>query len=192
MEHDLLKLITGSNTKGNVRYITISDNCSEHWPSLLSIVKSNYDFYAYIYHDADKNEDGSLVPKHLHILAYDMSGTTLKAHCERFSSVIPPNFICKVKSPRAMARYLIHKDNKEKHQYAIDDVQTSDKDKYLLWVNGNDVSNSLDEYHDFLLVKQGKMSIDEYIQKYQFEFARLNFYQKNSLYHKLSNIGEIR
>lgn len=189
MEHDLLNLITGSNTKGNVRYITICDNCSKHWSSLLSIVKSNYDFWAYIYHDADKNTDGSLVPKHLHILAYDSAGTTLKAHCERFSSVIPPNFICKVKSPRAMARYLIHKDNKEKHQYDIDKVETSDKDKYLLWVNGNDTSNSLDEFHDFCLVKQGKMSVDEYITKYQFEFARMTLFQKISTYDKLYKIG---
>lgn len=188
MEHDLLNLITGCNTKGNVRYITISDNCSEHWPSLLSILKSNYDFWAYIYHDADKNNDGSLVSKHLHILAYDAAGTTLKSHCERFSSVIPPNFICKVKSPRAMARYLIHKDNKEKYQYDLDSVETSDKDKYLLWVNGNDTSNSLDEYHDFLLVKQGKMSCEEYLEKYRFEFARMNFYQKINTFEKLSKI----
>lgn len=188
MEPDLLNLITGSNIKGNVRYITISDNIPEHWDSIISILKSNYDFWAYIYHYADKNKDGSLVPKHLHILAYDMAGTTLKAHCERFSGVVPPNFVCKVKSPRAMARYLIHKDNKEKHQYDIDDVITSDKDKYLLWLNGCDSANSLDEYRDFILVKQGKMSSEEYIAKYQFEFAKMTLYQKISTYDKLYRI----
>ena len=135
MQDDLLEkhITTKHGVKGNVRYITISDNVPEHWDSIIDIGKSNYQWYAYIFHDKDKDTE-----KHLHILLYDEGGTTLKSHCARFASVVPSNFICKVISPRSMARYLIHRDSPEKFQY----------DEKLVF------TNSLDKYRSFLLEVQ--------------------------------------
>ena len=75
MEDDLLKLCTRVGTKGNVRCITISDNIPDHWSDIISIAKSSYDFWAYIYHDKDDTD------KHLHIVCFDIR----IAHCVTLS-----------------------------------------------------------------------------------------------------------
>ena len=124
-DNDKKRLTTRTGVRGNVRYITITDNIEEHWNDIISIGKSSYSWWAYIFHDHDDTD------KHIHILLYDEGGTNLSSHCNRFSSVLPSNFILKVWSPRAMARYLVHKDNPEKYQYNIDDIQTNSKDKLL-------------------------------------------------------------
>lgn len=178
---DKKRLISHSGIKGNVRYITITDNVPEHWEPLISITKSNYDWYAYIYHDKDSTD------KHIHILAYDKGGTSLKAHCNRFSPVVPHNFVEKVFNPRAMARYLIHKDNPEKYSYDRNDIITNNLDKYasfLLDMSG-DVKN---EFQDYMLVVTGKMSIDDFLDKYRGEFCSMPFYQKIQTFHKLSQV----
>ena len=122
---DWEKLTTRTGVRGNVRYITITDNIPEHWPQIISIAKASYTWWAYIYHTSDNTD------KHLHIICYDEGGTSLKSHCARFETVLPSNFINKVRSPRAMARYLIHKDNPDKFQYDLKDVVTNSKDKFM-------------------------------------------------------------
>lgn len=177
-DKNLEKLTTNVGIKGNVRYITITDNNPLHWDDIIAIAKSSYTWYAYIYHDKDDTD------KHLHILCYDEGGTTLKAHCLRFSSVIPSNFVCKVRNPRAMARYLTHKDNSEKFHYDLKDVETNAKDKLYSFYKELS-SDCQQEFRDFHAVRQGKMTIDEFLDKYRGEFGSMPFYQKINLYSKL-------
>lgn len=182
MEDKNLEHLTSKvGVKGNVRYITITDNVSEHWENLIATVKSSYTWYAFIYHDKDDTD------KHIHILAYDEGGTSLKAHCQRFSSIIPSNFVLKVYNPRAMARYLTHKDNPEKFQYSLDLVNTNSKDKLLSFYKELN-SDCKQEYRDFLAVRHGNMTVDEFLEKYRGEFSSLPFYQKMNIYSKLERI----
>lgn len=177
-EQDKKRLITTTGTRGNVRYITITDNQQEHWDDIINIAKSQYTWYAYIYHDKDETD------KHLHILCYDKGGTSLKGHCGRFEGVIPSHFVCKVYNPRAMARYLIHKDNSDKFQYNPDEVITSSKDKYynFLLDENKDV---VTEYSDYLSLITGKITLTEFLEKYRGEFSHMPFFQKISLFSKL-------
>lgn len=179
-DKDKQRLTTRTGVRGNVRYITITDNIPEHWPDIIQIGKSCYTWYAYIYHDADNTD------KHLHILLYDEGGTSLAAHANRFQSVIPSNFIEKVWSPRAMARYLIHKDDPEKHQYNVEDIETNSKDKLLSFFRENN-SDCISEYQDFKKVLSHQMSIEDFLDKYRGELSSMPFYQKVSLYAKLWN-----
>lgn len=170
-DKDKKRLTSSVGVKGNVRYITITDNMSEHWDALISIVKSSYTWYAYIYHEHDDTD------KHIHILAYDEGGTTLKAHCKRFESVIPSNFVLKVFSPRAMARYLIHKDSPEKYQYNYTDIITNGKDKLAAFFK-EDSGDVVELYRDFCKVQDGEMSVNQFLDKYRGDMASIPFHHK--------------
>lgn len=180
-EQDKKRLITNVGTRGNVRYITITDNMTEHWDEIIKIAKENYHWYAYIFHDKDDTD------KHLHILLYDKGGTSLKAHCERFCSVIPSHMVCKVFNPRAMARYLIHKDSPEKYQYKQDEVITNNLDKFLGFLD-DETRDVLQEFKDFQAVRRGKMSTVEFLEKYRGQMQGLPFQSKISVYHKIDSI----
>lgn len=180
-EKDKKRLLTNSGIKGNVRYITITDNVSSHWEDIIKIAKENYSWWAYIYHDKDDTE------KHLHILCYDKGGTTLKSHCDRFSSVIPSHMVCKVFNSRAMARYLIHKDSPEKHSYLSSEVITNNVDKLEGFLS-DDTRDVMEEFRDFCAVKNGKMSPVVFLEKYRGQVSQLPFVSKISVYHKIWDI----
>lgn len=180
-EKEKERLTTRVGVKGNVRYITITDNIPEHWEDLITIVKSSYSWYAYIYHDCDKDTD-----KHIHLLAYDEGGTSLKAHCARFSSVIPSNFVLKVWNPRSMARYLIHKDSPNKYQYNYSDIVTNGKDKLASFFRDID-SDVVELYRDFCNVQEGKMSISAFLDKYRGDMSSIPFHHKIGVISRLRN-----
>lgn len=180
-EQDKQRLTTTTGIKGNVRYITITDNKPEHWDDIIRVARENYHWFAYIFHDRDNTE------KHLHILCYDKGGTSLKAHCDRFSSVIPSHMVCKVWNPRAMARYLIHKDNPEKAQYSVENVSTNNLDKFMGFLD-DDTRDVLQEFKDFQAVRRGKMTTVEFLEKYRGQMAGLPFQSKISVYHKIDTI----
>lgn len=171
-------LTTNVGVRGNVRAITITDNVSEHFDSLVSIAKANYDFYAYIYHDRDETE------KHIHLLCITRGGTTLKNHIERFSSVVPANFVCKVKNPRAMAKYLIHRGYPTKFQYDVKDVITNSYEKYSSMI-ADGYTDSKEIWRAFCDMKQGRITAEEFIDMFPSDFASMPFYQKCSLYNKI-------
>lgn len=180
------KLTTRVNTRrGNCRVITISDNVPEHWEDLIFIAKSSYDFYAYIFHDKDVDENGELIPKHLHLLCIDKGGTTFKRHCERFSSVIAANFIEKGTSPRALARYLTHKDSPKKFQYSYDDIVCNQPDRLASFYRDTS-SDAWSEYLDYCKLLNGTFPIEDYFKKYAADFAGMPFYQKHSLFHRIA------
>lgn len=177
---DRQRLTTRTGVRGNVRYITITDNVPEHWSSILSIAKSSYTWWAYIYHDQDDTQ------KHLHILLYDEGGTNLKSHCNRFSSVLPSNFILKVWSPRAMARYLIHKDSPNKYQYDYSLIQTNGKDKLASFFK-EDSSDIVELYNDYKKVENGSMTVSSFLDKYRGELSSIPFHHKLGVITKLRN-----
>lgn len=185
--HEELKKYAGSSRKkGNQRYITISSNQPEQWEPIIEAVKINYVWWAYIFHDKDDTE------KHLHILAYDgKRGTSIKAHANRFEGIIPPNFVCSVRNPRAMARYLIHKDSPTKHQYDESEVFTNSLDKYRTFFEEYK-ADVMEEFNDFAKVRIGTMSPTEFIEKYKLQIYELPFQSKISVYHKVFSIPDAK
>lgn len=180
MDEKEKKLLTTTvGVKGNVHAITIADFDTSHFDDVISVVEQMYDFWAYIIHDKDVG-----VETHYHILACQRSGgATLKTHCEYFDGILPPNFICKVKNPRAMAKYLIHKGYAHKYQYSPEEVFTNDKGKYMSFLQV--VSPSDNVFSDYKRVLMHKMKFEDFITKYNYEFATMPFYQKLALYDKI-------
>lgn len=172
---------TSTKKRGsNIRYITIADNIPEHWDRLIDIARTSYNWYAYIFHDGDSETAN----RHIHLLCFDRGGTTLKSHCSRFEEVIPSNFVNIVVSPRAMARYLIHLDDSDKQQFSASDVITSSMDKYLDLIRDG-ASDSLDLWHDFVKLRTGALTPDDFIDKYRGELCSMPMYQRFSMYTKI-------
>lgn len=171
--------VSPTRKKGNVRCITITDNIPEHWDQIISIAKSSYPNWYYIFHDKDLDVD-----KHLHIVCYEPGGTTLKRHCERFSSVVPSNFIEVVISPRAICRYLIHLNSPDKYQYSRDEIFTNSPDKLASFLDDchHDV---LKEFQEYQRLYRGEITVQEFLDEFRGEFVSMPFYQKVALFHKI-------
>lgn len=183
-EHQRLHFTTGTKSSlKNVKCIDITDNIPEHWNSLVDIARMYYSKYAYIFHE----NDGENKKKHIHLVCYDKGGTTLKAHCERFSSVVPFNFIEKTKSPRAMLRYLTHIDFKEKKQYPLSSIKTNDE----AWVYKayDDKPDNVSLFEDWCSVRRGLMTSSEFLKKYASQFYSMPFYQQIRLNNLLFDYG---
>lgn len=89
--------------------------------SVLDCVISTIDDYAYILHDKDFNENGELIKQHYHVLIRLKDACTISALSNRLG--VAENYIEPTKNNYINGlRYLIHKDNKEKYQYEIDNV----------------------------------------------------------------------
>lgn len=181
-EHQRLHYTTNNKSlRGNVKCIDITDNVPEHWESLISLAKIYYSRYAYIYHVSD------IQKKHIHLVCYDKGGTTLKCHCQRFSSVLPSNFIERTKSPRSMLRYLTHIDFKDKEQYSVSDIITNDE----AWVMNayDDKPDNIALFEDWEAIRTGKMKASDFIKKYSTQFYSMPFYQQIRLNNLLLDYG---
>lgn len=93
----------------------------------LQLFIDNFQFadyeYAYIYHDKDKQEDGSLKPPHYHFYGHRKSPITeqsLKNFAKKCSQNI---FYENLKSnDGALLRYFIHIDNEDKYHYEESEI----------------------------------------------------------------------
>lgn len=179
-ETDLLTTHVG--VKGNVRAITIADFNLDHLSPVLDVVERMYDFWAYIIHDKDTDTE-----PHYHLLAIQKGGTTLANHISFFADILPANFILKVKNPRACAKYMIHKGWNTKYQYLADEVFSSDKGRYISMLDSYTNSNCL--WSDYRAVRAGRLKIEDFISRYQAEFACMPFYQKMQLFAKLDDLS---
>ena len=87
----------------------------------LDIIKQSYQ-YVYILHDKDLNADGELKKPHWHVLIKGFNSAVWSSSiCEQLG--IGENCIEKVRNFQSALRYLIHKDDLDKAQYSVDDVQ---------------------------------------------------------------------
>lgn len=115
----------------NVNSITSSEEISEkryrnfmillypEWGSyadVLQDIKGSFKNYAYIKHMPEELEK----KEHVHLLLSLDNPRSIESLSKRLQ--IDKRFIQSVKSLRASCRYLIHMDNEEKFQYALDQV----------------------------------------------------------------------
>lgn len=99
----------------------------------LTIIQEKYD-YAMILHNKDVLENGELKKEHLHVVIHFKSARYRKAVAKELG--IEENYItgCDLK---AQLRYLIHIDDKDKHQYEIEEVEGTLKKLFLDYIEVN-------------------------------------------------------
>lgn len=83
----------------------------------------NVRYFAFILHDKDKNEDGTLKDKHIHLALVLNSARTLAQLAPRFTDINSNAGNCfgqPTRSNAAIIDYFIHKNEPDKYQYPID------------------------------------------------------------------------
>lgn len=161
---------------------------------VIKVLKSEFDDtdkkskYLYIIHDKDESTDGLIEP-HLHAIVWG-NPRRFVDWANQFSPVddpdnaIPPHMICFCRNPRAMSRYLIHKDNKDKFQYSKDEVHGSANglvyfEKSLVDSQNIDLTTELKDFH---ALRCGLMTPFEYLNKYRLFYSSDSFSNRNRLY----------
>lgn len=164
-------------------YITFSVNKEEQFDGIIETLSDFQQpprFYAMIFHDKDVDESGNLKKRHLHVF---VKGQPLRitAWADKFQ--IPPNMIEIPRSVYRCARYLIHADQKDKFQYSIEDVVSSNIGYYKQRWFSDKTQDVKTEFQDFLALRAGRLTPDEFISKYEFQMSsscfleRLKFYE---------------
>lgn len=97
---------------------------------ILKIVEAwGWPEWAYILHDRDIKADGTLKKVHYHVLIKTSSPSRLGTIARQLG--IPSNYVQRVKSYKAMAKYLLHDENIDKAKYLVDEVICSNSKLYL-------------------------------------------------------------
>lgn len=106
----------------------------------LDYILENYSKYAYICHDKDILDDGSTKKVHYHIVVSFSNYRWRNAIAEELK--ITPNYLEKIRNLENALKYLIHYNNSNKYQYAIDDVHGTLKQKLEAYINTQDKTES--------------------------------------------------
>lgn len=169
-----------------VRYITITDNDPANWDKIIKVAKSSYKYYWYIFHDSDTDDNGQIKKKHLHLVCYDSSPSTIKKAISNFEGCTLPNLVEACRNGRAMLRYLIHLDDKDKFQYESKQVQTNNMTQFLNAIQDTGSVTSL--FEDYEKVRTAQISVGEFIEKYKEHVSGMNFYQQLQTFKLLTTI----
>lgn len=175
----------------NIRTVQITSNIPAQWDKIINFAKE-FDEYYYIFHDKDKDENGETKKKHIHCVVYDRAGTTLLRWCARWQDIVPANMVDVVLFKQPTLRYLTHETAQAiadgKYRYPRTNVITNVQEKYLRIFQDN-IATIPERFSDFQLVKSGKMSAQEFVEKYRTEISDLNFYHQLAVYREVSKYG---
>lgn len=153
----------------------------EQWLHIIDILKGEK-YYAYIYHDNDKHDDGSPKVKHLHFVCEGRH--TLKRWAELFD--VPENMIEIPKvSWRSCNRYLIHLDDPDKAQYDISQVFTNRPLRFQSYLHDNQEINPVYLFSDMRNVYNGGITSQDFIDKYKYFLNKQSFYCQFKIYTEL-------
>lgn len=122
-----------NETRGrNFTLVLYPEDLPDNWEEIVKSVKAKS---LYILHDKDENADGEPKKPHVHwLIMFDgykslaqVRGLMVSLFGENEDGAIPGvatvNKHCLVHDRGAMVRYLVHMDNPEKYQYAVDDIK---------------------------------------------------------------------
>lgn len=150
------------------RYYTFSlvTYCDESL--FLPILKANSKSFAYIYHDKDLKDDGSLKEPHFHIVVSFQSNRSPHSVRELFPDK-PNTFVEVAFDKSACFRYLTHSDDPDKFQYPIQAVKGVNFSSFSVSGDASDISQFLDDLSPFsvltlreLAIKYGRDFIKNY------------------------------
>lgn len=133
----------------------------------------------YIRHIPDSEEGKD----HIHVMV--MYGGSCRIKTAASLLGIPENMVQPCHNHNSYGRYLIHKDDPDKHQYSISDVKTNFPGLYksMLQDSANDDINSL--FIDIREYQRGIISLDEFVERHFYELQNLPIYQKIKIYEYL-------
>lgn len=160
-----------------IHQVTGSVTNPEQFPFIISACKE-CSYYAYIFHDKDVGAD-------IHLHFFCEGRRSLKNWSLLLG--IPENMIKIVHHSRNMNRYLIHLDHPEKAQYSISDVVTNNEFRYRSYLVDNTNTTPKDLFTDMRNLKTGRITADDFIEKYQFELNKLSFYSKFKIFRDLTD-----
>lgn len=144
------------------RNIDIILYTSEDVEYCISVCETSHLSYAYILHDKDTKDDGSLKPPHYHFRVFSDLQKTLSAWSKLFD--VAENYVEKLDDKRLSIRYLIHLDNKEKYQYNENCIVTNIEDIDRYFKNNRieediqlkKIFSFIDEQHGYIYFKNIK------------------------------------
>lgn len=169
-----------------IRYITVTDNDPNNFDKIIKVAQSCYKYYWYVFHDMDKDENGTLKKKHIHLVAYDSSPSTIKKAINNFDGATLPNLVEGCRNGRAMLRYLVHKDDPDKYPYDPSAVMTNNMAQFLSAIEDSDSVTKI--FEDYEKVRTAKISVGEFIEKYKEHLSGMNFYQQLQTFKLLTTI----
>lgn len=157
-------------------------HCPDQFISIIECLEG-CDYYAYIYHDKDIDENGNLKPVHLHFVAH------ARHYLSRWSKLlgIPENMIEIPRNFRSVNRYLIHADDPEKYQYSVSDVVTNKPFKFKMFLEDNQELKPSDLFNDLMRLKERRIAKEDFIAKYQFFIYKQSFLSQYKILTDLIN-----
>ena len=145
---------------------------------------TEFPFYSYIIHSPDVDSDSI----HIHFLLNVRGTRKIKdvaeiLHCSYGD-------VQKCRSQNNYARYMLHldRDDKKDH-YSVSDVITNDIDRFESFLSSIRPSvNNL--YSDFCSLRSGKISRQDFVDKYKGDISSLNFYQKVRVFKDIDSVAK--
>lgn len=138
--------------------------------------------YALILHDKDKDDNGNAKKNHYHMLIKTLNPYTASSVNKWFDDDEGANSLCELcNTPKRAFEYLIHKNNPEKFQYNIDEIEgnwifessNTDPltDAFFDYANGMKLKDLISKYgRDFIIhYNQIKMIYLDYKQEEEFK-----------------------
>lgn len=164
------------STPNKVRYFTFSLVHNNH--SVIKKIESLYSSfkYAYICHD----QDTSVEHKHYHYVLMFPSPRSFASVANDLE--IPVTMLQKVYSKKGILDYLTHDNDPNKHHYSLDDIHAnfdvvaekkSDSDELT-------VEDIKSEFWDLVALHEGRMSREEWLDKYAQKLCIVRHYGSRS------------
>lgn len=145
----------------------------------------DFTYWAYIRHDAD-NEEGT---PHYHFLVRNTGTRSIKQIADKLG--ISGQYVQVCRKVVAFRRYMMHLDEDEKIKYSIDDVHTNRLASFKEAIIGNNERDISSLYRDWLNLRNGTISKDEFIQLNYIELTKMPFYQKIKTFELLDKVTTI-
>lgn len=141
----------------NWNFICYPESLPENWRGIIDDM--HLEWVESPLHDKDINEDGEEKKEHYHITLLFPSVKTyeqVKAITDSLNSPIP--VACQ--SVKGSIRYMVHKDNPEKHQYSWADIKCHGGAELdlLCKPSANEINATMDKIEDYIVLNK----IDEY------------------------------
>lgn len=139
-----------------------------HKKALDFLSKDVVELY-WINHTLDLDEDGNLKKPHVHAVWRFENARSLSGVARWLK--IEPNYIQRVQNFKGALRYLVHMDDKDKHQYSVTDVHCRDLNKYVDLINFDKSKSDLEKMKELLDYINSRDSLDKLSARSLFAYA---------------------
>ena len=113
----------------------------------LEFIKHNYQYYIYIKHDKDFDENNKHKKNHFHVLLYFPNQKLISALLNDLK--VAENCVYIIRSLTSQLRYLIHLDDEDKFQYDVNNVIGS---RYMILKFNKAIKNLTNESEEISLL----------------------------------------